>query len=195
VVGDGQVTMRPAEADQVRRILQEIRDKASDKRVLADATVAQGDYSWALATYPEVPAAATQPSLKPEKPRPDLLKDAKDSYIQVLTQYADQPQAVIKARFGLGAVAENELNWDEAKKQYEAIRDMSDASISYQNLAKAKLMQVEEIRHPLLVGTVLEKAETPKISLPSTTTPSETTKPATMGADTASTKASTKATK
>jgi len=195
VVGEGQVTMRPAEADQVRRILQEIREKGSDKKILAEATVAQGDYCWALANFPNVPGATTQPSLRPEKPRDDLQKEAKDTYQQVMIQYPDEAQAVIKARFGLGAVAENEGNWDEAKKQYEAIRDNSAASTSYQNLAKAKIMRLEEIRHPLLVGVVPDKPEVPKITLPSTTTPSETTRPATTGAVAPVTKPVTETTK
>jgi tetratricopeptide (TPR) repeat protein len=194
VVGDGQVTVRPAEVDQVRRLLQEIREKASDKKTLADAAAAQGDYSWALANYPDVPGAASQPSLRPDKPRPELLKDAKDAYQQVLSQYPDQHMSVIKAHFGLAAIAEDESNWDEAKKQYEAVANSSDASTTYQNLAKGKLIRLEEIRQPILVGTVPEKAETIKrVPLPSTTTPSTNTSthpatPATKAAVTPATK-------
>lgn len=172
VIGDGQVTVRPAEVDQVRRLLQEIREKASDKKILADAAVAQGDYSWALANYPDVPGAASQPSLRPDKPRDELLKDAKAAYQQVLDQYADQPAAVVKAHFGLAAIAEDESNWDEAKRQYEAVSNMKDASTIDQNYANKRVTLLAEIRQPILVGVVPEKAEKPKpVSLPSTITP------------------------
>jgi tetratricopeptide (TPR) repeat protein len=178
VIGDGQVTVRPAEVDPVRRLLQEIREKASDKNVLAEAAVSQGDYSWALANYPNVPGAATQPSLAPDKPRSDLLKDAKEAYQQVISDYPDQTLAVVKAHIGLAAVAENEGNWDEAKHQYEAVSGMSSAATYFQNYAKEKLKRLEEIRQPLLVGTVPEKAEISKPILPSTTTPVHSTTPA-----------------
>ena len=84
--------------------------------------------------------------------------------------------AVIKAHFGLAAIAEDQANWDEAKQHYDAITGMSDASLMFQNLAKAKLERLKEIRQPLLVGIVPEKAEVPKpVDLPSTITPSTTT--------------------
>jgi tetratricopeptide (TPR) repeat protein len=177
VSDDGRPTVRPAEVDGVRKILQEIRDKASDKNVLAAAAVAMGDYSWALANYPDLPAAATQPSLKPDKDRADLLKDAQSAYQQVLSEYPDEVLANITARFGLGAVAENQSNWDEAKKQYEAVKAMaSPIADTYKILADARLKELEAIRQPVLVGAVPEKAELPKPPTPSTTI---TTTPAT----------------
>ncbi len=196
VVGDGQVTVRPAEVDQVRRLLQEIREKSSDKKVLAQAAVAQGDYSWAMANYPKVPGATTQPSLAPDKPRADLLNDAKDAYAQVITQYGDQPLAVVRAHFGLAAIAENQANWDEAKRQYESVAGMADASTYFQNFAKDKLKRLEEIRQPLLIGAVPDKPEPVKPFVPPSvisTNPSPTTKtetPATKAAAVPATKPS-----
>jgi hypothetical protein len=192
VIGDSQVTVRPAEVDQVRRLLQEIREKSSDKKVLAQAALAQGDYSWAMANYPKVPGATTQPTLAPDKPRADLLNDAKDAYSQVVSQYGDQPLAVVRAHFGLAAIAENQANWDEAKRQYEAIAGMADASTYFQNYAKDKIKRLEEIRQPLLVGTVPDKPEPVKPFTPPSvitpTTKSET--PATKAAAVPATKSS-----
>jgi tetratricopeptide (TPR) repeat protein len=175
VSGNGQVTVHPAAVEQVRRLLQDIRDKASDKKVLAQATLLQGDYAWAMANYPEIPGADTQPSLRPDKDRGDLFKEAKDAYQQVLTQYSDQTLPTVAAHMGLAALAENEFNWDEAKRQYEAIKNMSDASSTCQNLAKGKLIRLEEIRQPILVGEVPDKEiPKPEVILPSTTTPTST---------------------
>ncbi|MDB5323146.1 MAG: hypothetical protein JWN40_4777 [Phycisphaerales bacterium] len=177
VFDDGRPSVRPAEVDSVRKLLQEIRDKATDKSVLAAATVALGDYSWALANYPDLPAATTQPSLKPDKDRADLLKDAQSAYQQVITEYPDDILSNITARFGLAAVAENQSNWDEAKKQYEAVKAMSTpAADTYKILADAKLKQLEAIRQPVLIGTVAEKAELPKppATAPTTTAPATT---------------------
>lgn len=194
VIGESQVTVRPAEVDQVRRLLQEIREKSSDKKVLAQAAVAQGDYSWAMANYPKVPGAATQPTLAPDKPRADLLNDAKDAYSQVITQYGDQALSVVRAHFGLAAIAENQSNWEEAKRQYEAIAGMAEASTYFQNYAKDKIKRLEEIRQPLLVGMIPDKPEPVKPFIPPSvisTNPSPTTKteaPATKAAVTPTTK-------
>jgi len=58
VFEDGHPSVRPAEVDSVRKLLQEIRDKASDKSVLAAATVAwattPGPWRTTL-TYPPPP--------------------------------------------------------------------------------------------------------------------------------------------
>lgn len=173
---DGRPTVRPAELDNLRKLLQEVRDKASDKAVLAAATVAQGDYNWAMANYPDLPAAATQPSLKPDKDRAELLKDAQAAYQQVLSEYGDDVLSVVTARFGLGAVAEDQKNWDDAKKQYDAVKAMTNAPDTYKALSEDKLKRLEAIRQPILIGMVAEKAELPKPPpLPTTT---ETTAPA-----------------
>ncbi|HEY7115544.1 MAG TPA: hypothetical protein VH475_03100 [Tepidisphaeraceae bacterium] len=155
----GQVSVQPGDADPARRILQEIREKASDKHTLADALLAQGDLEWALANYPDL-AAATQPAPKLEKDRGDLLKDAKAAYQRVLEQYPDQPIPVAGAHFGLAAVAENERQWDDARKHYDAIKNAAGAS-QYKNWAEFKLKRLDEIRQPVLVGQVAEKFEIP----------------------------------
>jgi tetratricopeptide (TPR) repeat protein len=168
---DGRVSVRPAEVENVREVLSRVRDKASDKNVLAAATVAQGDYCWAMANYPDVPAAATQPSLRPEKDRGELLKEAQAAYQQALTEYPDQTISAIAAHFGLAAISENLRNWDEAKRHYEAVKAMSTADDEFKAYADDKLKRLEAMRQPMLVGLVAEKIELPKPLTPPSTAP------------------------
>jgi hypothetical protein len=175
---DGRASVQPSEVSSVPRILQEIRDKASDKAVLAAAAVAQGDYNWALANYPLVPDAATRPSLKPERDSSEYLRLAKDAYGQAVSQYNDQTLSVIAARFGLAAIAENQSNWDDAKREYEAIIAVADPKQGFKALAEDKLKKLDELRRPLLVGKVLDKPEFEFPELPASPTSKPTTAPA-----------------
>jgi hypothetical protein len=211
VTPDGRASVQPSEVSSVVRILQDVRDKASDKAVLAAAAVAQGDYNWALANYPEVPAAATRPSLKPDRPAPELLKAAQDAYKQVVSEYPDQKLSVTAAHFGLAAVAENQSNWDEAKREYDAIIASADPKQGFKALAEDKLKRLDDLRRPLLVGKVPDKAEKPELDFPelanppivppttaATTAPAPTTRPAakpTVAPTTRPSKATTKPTK
>jgi hypothetical protein len=176
----------PAVADAARR-LRDIRDNASDKAVLAEATLAEGDLAWARANFPDVSAAAatqptTEPVAKPEKTPAEFLTDAKNAYQQVVTQYPDQRIPALAAHFGLAAVAENARNWDEARKEYEAVKNSLDAIDSYKRLADIRLKALDDLQHPVLIGQVAEKLELPPLpSTQSTTAPTTantaTTKP------------------
>jgi tetratricopeptide (TPR) repeat protein len=174
----GNLSVRPADVASVPKLLRDMKDETSDKKLLAEVLVAQGDYAWAMANFPNLPGATTNPSLRPEKDRGDLLKDAQAAYQAVLDQYSDQVMAVVAARFGLAAVAEQGRNWDEAKKQYETIKQMEKASDAFKTVASRKLERLEEIRQPVLVGQVPEKFEFP---LPPSTTQAST-QPATQAA-------------
>ena len=113
------------------RRLRDIRDNASDKAVVAQALLAQADLAWALGNFPQPSTASTQPAPKLEKERPEFLNDAKTNYQQLITQYADQTVPVLAAHFGLAAVAENARNWDEARKEYEAVKNDPNAIDAY----------------------------------------------------------------
>src|SRR5439155_10724022 len=143
------------------------------KAVLAAAVVAQGDYAWAMANFPVVPAAATQPSLRPP-PDHDFIKEARNAYQEVLSQYPDQLLPAIAAHFGLAAIAENEGNWDEARRQYEVAKSTAEKMQEFRTVAEGKLKRLEEIRKPLLIGQVPEKMEIPQ---PPAATTQATTQP------------------
>lgn len=176
----GQVSVSPAEVADVTKVIADIREKTDDKRILAEVRVAEGDYAWALASYPLFPAATTQASLRPPKARGELVKDAKAAYQDVLSQFADQKLAVISARMGLAVIAEDAKAWDEAKQHYEAITKIENVNPMFKNLAEAKLKQLDLIKTPILVGTVLDKPPVATPETPATTTTSTTsTAPAT----------------
>ena len=162
----------PMVGDAVRR-LRDVRENASDKPVLAQALLAQGDLAWARANFPDMSAAATQPIPKPEKSRDEFLADAKNAYQQVVSTYPDQTVPAVSAHFGLAALAENAENWDEARKQYEAAKNTAGNIDSYKRLADMKLKALDDIRQPVLIGQVAAKFELP--TFPSTTSPSFST--------------------
>jgi hypothetical protein len=187
---DGRVTVRPGEIENVRSLLQQVRNDTSDKNVLAAAAVAQGDYAWGLANYPNLPEAATQPAFRPDRDRGELLKEAQSAWQEVVSNYADKTLSVIAARFGLGALAENESKWDDAKTQYDAVLSLASTDKGYgefKDLAEAKLKRLESLRTPVLVGEVPATVELPKPELPATTT----TAPSTTGPTTPAPKPST----
>ena len=184
----------PAVADAVRW-LRDVRENASDKALLAQALLAEGDLAWARANFPDVSAAATQPVPKPEKDRAELLADAKNAYQQVLSQYPDQRIPAAAARFGLAAVAEDAHDWDEARKQYETLKNDLDAIPAYKRLAAMKLKALDDIRQPVLIGQVPEKLELPPLpSTQSATATAPATAPAAATPKTAATTRPTGAT-
>jgi hypothetical protein len=186
VTFEGRPSVAPAEVETVPRLLQQVRDTASDKAVLAAAVVAQGDYAWAMANFPPSPAATSQPSLRPA-PDHDYIKEARNAYQEVLSQYPDQLLSAIAAHFGLAAIAENEGNWDEARRQYEVVKSMGDNMQTFKLLADGKLKRLEEIRKPLLIGQVPEKMEIPQPPATGATTQA-TTQPAARPATSPTTK-------
>jgi tetratricopeptide (TPR) repeat protein len=159
----------PAIGD-ARRRLRDVRENASDKAVLAQALLAQGDLAWALGNFPEPSTASTQPAPKLEKERPEFQADAKTAYQQIVSQYPDQTIPFLASHFGLAAIAENARNWDEARKEYQIVKDHPEAIESYKRLADRQLKALDDLRHPVLIGQVPDKLELP--TPPNTLTPS-----------------------
>jgi hypothetical protein len=153
---------KPTQMTQARQALQEVLEKASDKAVLAEATVLQGELAWALATFPEVPGATTDRTWRPEKEPAELYKEAKEAYQRVISQYGDQPLPATTAHLGLAAIAESSSDWDEARKQYEAVKSAASVAPAFKEYADTKLRALEQIKQPVLVGIVPEKAEKPE---------------------------------
>src|SRR5688572_2827793 len=121
----------PNEAASLRRrwtseastALEEAGRMSEEPQVLSEVLLARGDLNWALSTLAEIPGAATQPSLRMEETREQLLAGAAESYTTILNQYPDETPAVVGAHFGLAAIAETKGNWDEARQHYQAIVD------------------------------------------------------------------------
>ncbi len=106
---DPQILMKSRE-DVYAEGLQQADDafqKAPDSQLVlkAQALVLKGDLNFNMANFPELPGAATQPSLRPSESEDTLLTNASDAYNQVLQNYASEKFAVTAAHFGLAAVA------------------------------------------------------------------------------------------
>jgi hypothetical protein len=112
-----------------------------------------------------------------------MYKEAREAYQRVISQYGDQPVPAATAHLGLAAIAESSSDWDEARKQYEAVKSAANAAPEFKDYADTRLRLLEQIRQPVLVGAVPEKAEKPEEplfpDLPASTKRSATTQAAT----------------
>jgi tetratricopeptide (TPR) repeat protein len=143
---------------------------SDDRQVEAEALIARGDLNWIAATMPELPGAATQPTLK-FRDQKELLNTAAEAYETVVNSYPDLVHARIAARFGLAAIAENRGQWDVAKSQYEKIAIEAKDIGAYQTLAAQRLALVPLISQPVMFGkpTTLPSPTTlPTGTLPTT---------------------------
>lgn len=157
--------------DEASVAIKVIADEAgTDEAVLrAEALVAQGDLYWTAANLPDLPGATTQPALQLPQTRDDFLKQAEVAWQNAIKTYPDQRRANIAAMFGLAAIAEERREFDSARRQYEDIVTTTDVEM-YKNLAEMRVKLIEEIRDPLLIGTLATKPEplTPLMLAPAT---------------------------
>jgi hypothetical protein len=153
--------------------------KAPDSKAAlkAQALILKGDFNFNMANLPDLPGAATQPSLRPSEGEENLLSKASDAYTQVLQNYASEKFAVAAAHFGLAAVAENKGAWDAAKAQYQAISD-GNAETPYKNLASARLALIPELALPVAVDLPATQPAAATRASGVTTTPSQAIGPA-----------------
>lgn len=166
---------RRQSAKDAEDAIQAIIGLADDPTITAEALVARGDLNWVLATMPELPGATTQPTLKFDRDEKELLDLAAESYNAVLTQFPAQSASVIAARFGLGAIAENRGNWDEAREQYEIIEKNENLGSAYRTQARARLVSLDRWKSAPLIA--------PPATAPATAA-MQTTQPATPGTPT-----------
>ncbi len=132
-----------------------VLQKAPDSQVQmrAQALLDKGDLNFEMANFPDLPGAATQPSLSPAESRQTLLANASDAYLQALHSYDSQKPVAAAAHFGLAAVAEDRAadgdpsQWDAAKAQYQAVID-GDADQPIKALAKQRLDLLAQLRVP-----------------------------------------------
>jgi tetratricopeptide (TPR) repeat protein len=146
---------------------------ADDTRLRSEALLAKADLLWTLANLPDIPGAATQPVLRLTESRDDLLKQAEETYQQILKNYPAQPRMKASALFGLAAIAEDRRNFDLAAEQYNQVKQ-SDAEEMYKQLADARLRILPDLRQPLVFGSLTTRPA--ELSPPAPTT---STQPAT----------------
>lgn len=135
-------------------------DKApqSQDALRAQALLIKGDLNFEVANFPELPGAATEPSLRPSLSEQELLDNAYDAYSQVLQKYSGRTSEATQARFGLAYVAEDRAvvgggsdaaQWDAARTQFQAVLD-SDAPMGFKNLASQQLGLLPQLQRPLV---------------------------------------------
>jgi hypothetical protein len=130
-----------------------IKDTSADPTMQARGQLARGDLYLALATFPELPGATTQPALALPKSRSDLLDLADEAYRDAVREApADQSLTRNSARLGLAAVEENRGKWDDADKWYQAVIDDPDAGTALQEYATSRVRQDSTVKQPVLLA-------------------------------------------
>jgi len=158
IPGAQKVEYRKQWSDEARGAIDNVMQTANEPRLLAEALLAKGDLSWALAQLEEPAEAATRPSLKFEATPKQLLGEAEAAYDQVRTQYGNQHAAVIAANFGLAAVYENLGDWEKAKARYKAIIDDPTATEAYKTQADIRLAKAADWAKPVLLVPTTQAA-------------------------------------
>jgi hypothetical protein len=155
-----------------------VLNTTNDSSLKAEALITRGDLYWQLANFPELPGAATQPSLRSSESREELLNKAADAYNEVLKSDAlvKQHDAMVSAHFGLAAIAENRGEWDTARRELELIVNDTDALPVLVEQAKQQLAGLNEIESPLYLSPATQPAS--EAMLPPATNPTATTMPA-----------------
>jgi hypothetical protein len=160
-----------------------VLNTTNDPKLKSEALITRGDLYWQLANFPDLPGAATQPSLRSSEPREELLKKSADAYNEVLKSdaYAKQHDAMVSAHFGLAAIAENHGDWDTARRELELIANDSDALPVLSQQAKDQLEKLPEIETPLYLSPATQPSieallqNLPAINPAPTTLPSSPT--------------------
>ena len=123
--------------------------KADDASVKARALLVRGDLCWTLANLPEAPGATTQPSLRPDVPADQMLRQASDAYAAVIDLTGAEPLSVAAAHLSLAAVAENRGDWAAATSHLKAVADNADPAVAVlSSAAQAQLAEVPLIQTP-----------------------------------------------
>jgi hypothetical protein len=161
----------------VDEILTKTGDGPDDAPARAEALAARGDLYWIMGNLPELPGAATQPTLQMPRAPEQYLADAADVYNQVLRQHSDRTIPALTALFGLANIAENQGQWDVARTQYESIVARKDAPQVYKDMARQRAQLLPQLQEPVFTGN-FGTPPPPPTTLPDTAAPARATQPA-----------------
>jgi hypothetical protein len=126
---------------------------APDSQMKAEAYLAQGNLNWALANYPSLPAAATQPALALKKTSDEYLTAAQSAYSEILIDpLSENHHALTGARLGLAAIAENQGDWDGANRYYQQVSDDPATDPTFKEYAQARAKMLDNLKHPVLLA-------------------------------------------
>ncbi|HYE17210.1 MAG TPA: hypothetical protein VEA69_02140 [Tepidisphaeraceae bacterium] len=200
-----QLVPNDKEIEEAKASIEKVKNDASDDALKAGALAAEGDLNWAIATYPNDPTGSgstTAPAPVTEQQRVATAAAAKAAWQAVVDKYPDQRLAVVTARFGLAALAENSRDWATARQQYEAVLKLPNLAKAHKQMAEGRLAYLELIQKPVLIGDV--KAGPDPVTLDpndygdgtgNPLTRATTTGPATKGSTTGSATTTTTTTK
>jgi tetratricopeptide (TPR) repeat protein len=94
-------------------------------------------------------------------------KESEEAFKKVISDYPDQTLALAEARLGLAALYENRGQWDDARKQYNAIVEKSSplAGTAFADVAQRRLDHVDDWSKPaVLVATPTPLPEIPAVT-------------------------------
>jgi len=171
-------TMRQQIATRGEEGVRSVLETADDPRLIAEAKLARGDLNWKLASFPDLPGAATQPALQFPRSRKDLLQSALQSYQEVLDDPGSPRETMWTARFGLAAARENQGEWDKAKEQYQNLVNDLNVPQPLKDQAVDRLNKLDQRRRPVLLGAPVAE------EVPPTTGPATSAAPSTSPATT-----------
>jgi hypothetical protein len=139
-------------AQQAEQAINTVLNSSKDPKTLANAYLARGDLNWELANFPEMPGSQTLPTDLQLTNRDGLFEQARSSYEKVLDpSYSASTTDVFYARMGLAAVAEDLVQWDQAKSQYQAIGAVANMPESFKQLANTRLADLPKLQTPVLL--------------------------------------------
>jgi tetratricopeptide (TPR) repeat protein len=164
--------------------LEAVLANADTDAIKAEAYIARADLYWAAANLPDLPGAATQPSLALPQPRDALLAKAASDYETVLQNHRNQPIAVASAYLGLAAIAENQGRFTDAEKYYTQLKQSESTPGVFKTVAELRLEDLPTISKPRR----LIAATRPAPSTQPDETPAEVESPASSRAESPATR-------
>lgn len=145
--------LRKQTTDFATDSLGRVRELSQDRQTLAQAAVASGQLNWELANMPPVLGATTNPALRLPAESSHYLDLAQQEYQSILKDYPEQQPAVISAKFGLAAIAENRQQWSEAQKYYDELSQGADTAPAYKDLAQERAKLMVEAQKPVYLAS------------------------------------------
>jgi hypothetical protein len=146
-----------------------VLNESSDPAQQGEANVLRGDLYYALAMIGEMPEATTQPSLRPDKSPADLMKEAEKRYNEVVELAGSLPSTLVaRARFGLAAIAENDLKWDVAQSHYDAIKGDLSLGGALRDQAQVRLALLKDAQKGRVIGHPRTRPTTGPSTAPAT---------------------------
>jgi tetratricopeptide (TPR) repeat protein len=187
----------PGQAAQAAKLINDALEQAESyslTNLQAEAYLTLGDYYWALASFPDIPQAATQPILRPDQPRDVLLTSAGEAYAKVLSLQSEHNHRWAAAHLGQAAVAEQQAfelmrsakspstqpateSWAKAREHYQTVAAADKIPQVLKDEAKRHIDELPQLQQPLYLAApspTTQSATQPAPMMGPTTVPAAT---------------------